>query len=86
MTVHLIEIDLNTCNGCKKCYKACYVNVFVWDKATKRPVAKYPEECATCSWCELVCEENSIRVIPQNPPSMPEPYPRSFYPKSYVTQ
>jgi NAD-dependent dihydropyrimidine dehydrogenase PreA subunit len=86
MGIHKILIDYEKCTGCKKCYRACYVDVIVWDAEAKRPVAKYPEECATCSWCELSCPEGAIQVIPVNPVSIPEPYPRSFYPKSYVEE
>lgn len=85
MNQHQIIINFETCNGCKKCYKACFVNVFTWNKEIKRPVVSYSEDCATCNWCELICPEDSIQVIPCNPPTMPEPYPKSFYPKSYVS-
>lgn len=83
--MHMIQIDDDKCNGCKLCYKACYVDVIRWDADKKRPVVAYPEECATCSWCELSCPEQAIRVIPVNPVPIPEPYPSSFYPKSYVS-
>lgn len=81
---HNIVIDYDKCTGCKLCVKACYVDVITWNAAEKKPEAKYPEECATCSWCELSCPEGAIQVIPVNPVPIPEPYPKSFYPKSYV--
>lgn len=84
MHKHKILIDENTCNGCMTCVKACYVDVIVWDENNKKPVAKYPEECATCSWCEISCPVDAIQVIPVNPCPIPEPYPKSFYPRSYV--
>lgn len=84
MHKHKILVDEDKCNGCKKCFRACFVDVIVWDKEKKRPLAKYPEECATCSWCELLCPEEAIQVIPVNPVPIVEPYPKSFYPKSYV--
>lgn len=86
MNKHKILIDEEKCNGCKMCVKACYVDVIVWDETIEKPLAKYPEECATCSWCELSCSVGAIQMIPVNPVSIPEPYPRSFYPKSYVTE
>ena len=82
--MHQIKIDYDKCNGCKQCYKACYVDVIRWDEENKRPLVAYPEECATCSWCELTCPEQAIVVIPVNPVAIPEPYPREYYPKSYV--
>jgi NAD-dependent dihydropyrimidine dehydrogenase PreA subunit len=69
-----------------QCYKACYVDVIVWEAEAGRPAVGYPEECATCSWCELSCPEGAIQVVPVNPVPVPEPYPRSHYPLSYVKQ
>ena len=86
METHKILIDYEKCTGCKKCVKACFVDVIVWDAVNKKPVAKYPEECATCNWCELTCPEEAVQVIPTNPVPIPEPYPRSYYPKSYVNE
>jgi NAD-dependent dihydropyrimidine dehydrogenase PreA subunit len=82
--VHTIHIDTEKCIGCKKCYLACFVDVIRWDEGAKRPRVQYPEECATCYCCELICPVNAMEVIPDNPPPMPEPYPKSAYPKSYV--
>jgi NAD-dependent dihydropyrimidine dehydrogenase PreA subunit len=82
--VHTIKIDLGKCTGCKKCYNACFVDVFRWDEKSKRPYAKYPEECATCNWCEIQCPVGAIEVVPNNPVKIPEPYPKTFYRKSYV--
>lgn len=82
--MHTIKIDYDKCTSCKKCYKACFVNVIIWNDAEKKPIAKYLEECATCNWCEISCPENAIEVIPDNPVPIPEPYPKSFYSKSYA--
>lgn len=82
--MHTIKIDLEECTGCKMCYKSCFVDVIRWDEESNRPYAKYPEECATCNWCELNCPVDAIQVVPGNPVSMPEPYPKKFYKKSYV--
>lgn len=78
--MHQIKIDLSNCIGCKKCVDACFVDVIVWDEQNKRPIAKYPEECATCNWCELKCPENCIEVIPHYPFPNPEYFPKSIYP------
>jgi NAD-dependent dihydropyrimidine dehydrogenase PreA subunit len=84
--MHIIKIDLSLCNGCKRCYQACFTDVIVWNQVDDTPLVKYPEECATCNWCELSCPDGAVQVIPHNPVRIPEPYPRSFYPKSYVIQ
>jgi NAD-dependent dihydropyrimidine dehydrogenase PreA subunit len=81
--MHIIRIDMDKCTGCTMCYKACFVDVIRWDLGKKRPIVKYPEECATCNWCELSCPVNAIQVIPNNPVPIPEPYPKSVYPGTY---
>ena len=82
--MHIINIDLEKCKSCKKCVQACFVDVLRWDEKAKKPIVKYVEECATCNCCELICPEKAIQVIPDDPRPMAEPYPKSFYPKSYV--
>ena len=61
--VNSILVDLARCNGCKICYKACFVDVFRWDEAGKRPAVAYPEDCAQCNLCELNCPTDAIRVL-----------------------
>jgi NAD-dependent dihydropyrimidine dehydrogenase PreA subunit len=84
--MHNIRIDMEKCEGCMNCYEACFVDVIRWNEAEARPVVQYPEECATCNWCELSCPTNAIEVIPDNPVPIPEPYPKSFYPKSHAAR
>ena len=81
--MHKINVDYDKCESCMSCYEACFVDVIRWDEEANKPVVKYPEECATCNWCELGCPNGAIEVIPDNPVQIPEPYPRSFYPQSY---
>ncbi len=59
--MNTIKIDFDCCNGCKICYKACFVDVFRWDDENKRPVVAYPEDCASCNLCELNCPKNASR-------------------------
>ena len=59
-----ILIDQDECNRCKTCVKACFVNVFRWDKAGKQPVVAYPEDCVHCNACELACPKGCIEVVP----------------------
>ena len=79
--MHQIKIDHEACIKCKKCVAACLYDVIVWDQEKKLPFAKYPQECATCSWCEIKCPAKAISVIPENPVPYPEYYPEGIYPK-----
>jgi NAD-dependent dihydropyrimidine dehydrogenase PreA subunit len=82
--MHTITIDLEKCTGCKKCYQACFVDVIRFDEKSKKAYAKYPEECALCCWCELRCPADAIKVAANNPVRIPEPFPATEYPKTYV--
>ncbi len=82
--MHIITVDKDVCNGCKRCVQACFNDVIRFDEEENVAVVKYPEECATCNWCELSCPDGAIKVTPVNPVRIPEPYPKSAYPKSYV--
>lgn len=62
--MNTITIDLENCAGCKKCYKACFVNVLSWDKTRGKPKVSYPEDCVHCNVCELACPGNCISVTP----------------------
>lgn len=81
--MHQIKIDVDKCTGCKQCYKTCYVDVFRWDEARERPIATYPEECATCNWCEITCPKNAIEVVPDYHMPYPRYYPKILYPGTY---
>lgn len=77
-----VNINLENCIGCKRCYNACFVDVIRWDETAKRPIAKYPEECAVCGWCAIKCPNECITVIPDYTMPQVSYYPKSFYPKS----
>ncbi|MFX1266258.1 MAG: ferredoxin family protein, partial [Promethearchaeota archaeon] len=32
MTTALTKIDYHKCNGCKRCYELCPVDIYAWDK------------------------------------------------------
>lgn len=61
--MNTIKIDMDECNSCKTCVKACFVNVFRWDKPNKKPRVAYPEDCVQCNACELACPNNCIEVV-----------------------
>jgi len=58
-----IEINFEACNGCKICYKACFVDVLRWNEDRELPVVAYPEDCVQCNLCELNCPKDAIRVV-----------------------
>ncbi len=62
-----IEIDQDTCTGCKLCFKACFIDVIRWDNDNKKPVAAYQDDCVWCFTCEINCPSKSINIIPEFP-------------------
>jgi NAD-dependent dihydropyrimidine dehydrogenase PreA subunit len=58
-----IRIDFDVCNGCKTCYKACFVDVFRWNDEQKKPVVAYAEDCVGCNMCEINCPEDCLEVV-----------------------
>jgi NAD-dependent dihydropyrimidine dehydrogenase PreA subunit len=65
MSVKKIEINMETCNGCKTCMKACFVDVIRWNDNEKKPIVAYPEDCVWCFACEIACPEQCIEVVPE---------------------
>ena len=39
------KIDYHRCNGCKKCYDLCPMDVFSWNEKINMPRVAYEEEC-----------------------------------------
>lgn len=77
------KFKYDDCIRCKKCIKACFVDVLRWDEENNRPVAKYPEECAVCTWCIIECPRDVIDVIPDYSMKRPPVFPKEKYPLSY---
>jgi len=63
--VNTIIVNKELCNGCKKCYQECFIDVIKWDAAAKKPIIAYPEECVQCMFCELNCDQGAIKVHPK---------------------
>ncbi len=62
--MNTIIVDDKLCNGCKICFKACFIDVIKWNAKTRRPIIAYPEECVQCMFCEVVCKKEAINVHP----------------------
>ena len=72
--VNEIKIDLDSCQGCKSCMNACFVDVIRWDEDNEKPIVAYPEDCVWCLACELACTEQCIDVIPNIPAPLRSSY------------
>lgn len=58
-----IKVDYDACDGCKMCFKVCYVDVWRYDDEQDRPIVAYPEDCVHCNMCELECARGAIEVV-----------------------
>lgn len=59
-----IDINLDRCNGCGICVDICALDVIRLDEKNKKAIAKYPQECMLCCYCELNCPEKAIYISP----------------------
>lgn len=59
-----IDIDLEGCDGCRRCVRACFVNVLGWNRSEGKPSVDHPEDCVHCNLCELACPGGRVRVTP----------------------
>lgn len=57
-----IIINRELCNGCKICFKTCFVDVIKWDNEKKKPYEAYPEDCVQCMTCEVNCPQHAVKV------------------------
>ncbi len=65
----MIEVVLDWCKGCDMCIKRCPLDALEKsDKLNKRgvypPRLKEDNECNYCRFCELICPDFAITVIP----------------------
>jgi NAD-dependent dihydropyrimidine dehydrogenase PreA subunit len=59
-----IIINKELCNGCKICFKSCFIDVLKWDSGSKKPTVAYPAECVQCLYCEINCPQQAVKVVP----------------------
>jgi NAD-dependent dihydropyrimidine dehydrogenase PreA subunit len=55
-------IDAEKCNGCKKCYENCPLDIITWDEEKNRPNVSYPDECQLCFICQEECPVDAVKV------------------------
>ena len=65
----MIEVKDDWCKGCSICIDRCPVNALEEsDKLNRRgirpPKLKEKNECNYCRYCELICPDLAITVIP----------------------
>jgi 2-oxoglutarate ferredoxin oxidoreductase subunit delta len=72
----MIEVKEDWCKGCDLCIDRCPVNALEQsDKLNKRgvrpPKLKEENECNYCRYCELICPDLAITVIPEEDDKKP---------------
>ena len=72
----MIEVKDDWCKGCNICIDRCPVNALEEsDKLNRRgirpPKLKEKNECNYCRYCELICPDLAITVIPDKEDKKP---------------
>lgn len=62
--MNIVKIDVSSCNGCRTCMNACFLDVIRWDNKEKRPIVAYMDDCVACNACEAWCPQKCITVEP----------------------
>ena len=63
-----VAVDLDICNGCKKCIKVCTVDVFKIIQTLNHPISSIKVDpinennCFFCLACELICPVSAIQI------------------------
>ncbi len=72
----MIEVKEDWCKGCNICIDRCPVDALEEsDKLNRRgvrpPKLKQENECNYCRYCELICPDLAITVIPEKDDKKP---------------
>ena len=69
-----ISIDERKCEGCKKCVRFCFQDVYRFDEAREVSTVRYPDDCEVCMVCEAGCPASAIKVTPAFPIYQADPF------------
>ncbi len=72
----MIEVKDDWCKGCNICIDRCPVDALEEsDKLNKRgirpPKLKKKNECNYCRYCELICPDLALSVVPEDKENKP---------------
>ena len=59
-----LRVNRNWCKGCGICVYFCPKDVLEIDKDDKSSPVR-PDDCIVCSFCERLCPDLAITVIPE---------------------
>ncbi|MDG7000654.1 MAG: ferredoxin family protein [Nitrososphaerota archaeon] len=51
-------VNPKLCDGCTICVRSCPGDIIYFDKSTKLPIIKYPDECWHCGLCRIDCQKH----------------------------
>ncbi|MCL4519469.1 MAG: ferredoxin family protein [Thaumarchaeota archaeon] len=51
-------VNPKLCDGCTICVRSCPGDIIYFDRSTRLPVIKYPDECWHCGLCRIDCQKH----------------------------
>lgn len=61
---YVIDLNIDQCQGCKKCVVMCQYNA-LWYSPTLKRVLVDQKKCFGCGVCRHVCEHDALNLIPR---------------------
>jgi NAD-dependent dihydropyrimidine dehydrogenase PreA subunit len=61
-TGFIVAIDVDRCNGCGRCYRACNVKAFVFGQGERTAKVK-KEVCLGCGACISICPQGALQLV-----------------------